>query len=72
MMREAIKNNVSVLKGREPKTYFEGVVDRALGFKLNDWVTEKILDVESEVNLAVKRKLTKAGIKILLPRKVEI
>jgi len=28
--------------------------------------------VESEVNLAVQRKLVEAGVKILLPRKVEI
>ncbi len=72
LMSEAVENIEGVLKEPAPKTYFKGVVDQALDFKLYYWVSENILDVESEANLAVQRKLTEAGVKILLPRKVEI
>lgn len=72
LIHEAISNVEGVLSDPASKTYFKGIVDQSLKFELFYWVSDNILDVESNVNLSVQKELSKAGIKILLPRKVEL
>ena len=72
LMKEAITDVNGVLEDPAPKTYFKGIKDQSLEFDLFYWVSDNILDVQSDANLAVQKKLKQGGVKILLPQKIEI
>ena len=72
LMGEAIADVEGVLENPASKIYFKGIKDQALEFDLLYWVSANILVVQSDANLAVHRKLRAGGVKVLLPRKVEI
>lgn len=72
LMTEAAAKEELVLEDPAPTTYFIGIVDQAHAFDLFFWVSNEILVAKSNVNLAVQKNLRKAGIKVLLPKKLEI
>jgi len=72
LMTEAAAGEELVLKNPAPTTYFLGIVDQAYAFDLFFWVSKEILIARSNVNLAVQKTLKEAGIKVLLPKKLEI
>ncbi len=72
LMTKAAVSVENVLPAPAPKTYFKGIIDQALCFELFFWVTFDILDAQSEVHLAVHKMLKEAGVKVLLPRKLEV
>ena len=72
LMKDAVSRLEGVLADPAPRAYFKGIKDQSLEFDLFYWVSKDILVAQSEANLAVQRSLREAGIKILLPRKLEI
>jgi small-conductance mechanosensitive channel len=72
LMTESASGEDLVLGDPAPQTYFIVIVDQAYAFDLFFWVSRDILVARSNVNLAVQKKLKAAGIKVLLPKKLEI
>jgi small-conductance mechanosensitive channel len=66
-MRDVALNNDDVLKDPEPLPTFQGFGDYYLEFKLYYWLTENLIVAQSDVAIAVYKRLREANIATPMP-----
>jgi potassium-dependent mechanosensitive channel len=69
LMKKIAEEHVSVRKKPVPKAYFIEFGDSSLNFRLLAWVKlDNRLEVESEINVLINKKLAEEGIEIPFPQ----
>jgi len=70
LMKEVAANHELVNKNPEPRAYFIEFGDSSLNFRLLAWVNmEHRLEVESEINVLINKRLKEEGIEIPFPQR---
>ena len=71
LLREAVASQTDVLRYPIPIVLFLGFGDSALNFEIRFWAPrpEVVVELKSEVTLNIAAALSKAGIKVPVPRR---
>jgi len=70
IMEQIAEEHEDVRKKPAPRGYFIGFGDSSLNFRLLAWVNlDNRLEVESEINVLINKKLAEAGIEIPFPQR---
>ena len=70
LMKEVAANHELVNKNPEPRAYFIEFGDSSLNFRLLAWVNmDHRLEVESEINVLINKRLKEEGIEIPFPQR---
>ena len=68
IMNEVASSHPNVLKEPEPKSAFLGFGEYYLEFKLYFWLTENLIEAQSDIAIGIYKQLKKEGIKMPLPK----
>jgi small-conductance mechanosensitive channel len=71
-INDAVHTVDGVLKDPPTATYFRGVVDRALEFAVYFWASDNLLEVQSQVNLAIQKAIEEKNIVLEIPLPLKI